>query len=111
MAEQDHTQENEVVQAQYKRTLENIIIGNEAGPEITVGDITLRFKKSAPVSALAALLANENRVEGMTQYLSKTLVPGQEELFTQLLDVIDIAGLAAVLDALGEGYTSFPDQS
>lgn len=103
--------EQEVVQAQFRRTIEHIVIGTDAGPEITVGDIVLRFKKSAPVSALAALLANENRVAGMETYIRKTLLPGQDEELNKLLDNIDIAGLAQVLDALGEGFTSFPDQS
>lgn len=107
----DNDQENEVVQAQYKRTLENILIGNEAGPEITVGDTVLRFKKSSPVSALAALLATENRVAGMEAYLRKTLLPGQDEALNTVLDNVDIEGLSKILDALGEGLTSFPDQS
>lgn len=103
--------ENETVLAQFKRTLDHILIGDGAGPEITVGDTVLRFKKAAPVSALAALLSDENRVAGMEKYLSKTLLPGQEEALQQVLDTVDINGLAQILDALGEGFTSFPAQS
>lgn len=105
------TPEAEVVQAQFKRTLERILIGNDAGPEITVGDVVLRFKTSAPVSALAALLANENRVAGMETYLRKTLLPGQDDALNQILDTVDLPGLAKILDTLGEGFTSFPEQS
>lgn len=109
--EPDNTQENTVVIAQFKRTLDHVLIGNGAGPEITVGDIVLRFKTSAPVSALAALIADENRISGMEKYLSKTLLPGQEGSLQQILDTVDIAGLSEILDALGEGFTSFPAPS
>jgi hypothetical protein len=111
MAEpKDKTKENETVLAQFKRTLDHILISAGAGPEIKVGKTTLKFKKSAPVSALAALIGDENRINGMEQYLRKTLLPGQDEALTELLDAIDIAGLSEILDALGEGFTSFPDK-
>lgn len=113
MAEaKDKTQENAAVLEQFKRNLDHILIDPETkGPEITVGSTVLTFKPKAPVRALARLVGETNRVEGMTEYINKTLVPGQEAAFDALLDEIDIDGLAEILNALGEGYTSFPKPS
>lgn len=104
--------ENEVVLEQFKRNLSHIQIDHEkTGPELTIGDTVLQFKAKPPVSALGTLIGDENRVNGMIGYIRKTLVPGQDEKFDALLDEIDIEGLSEILNALGEGYTSFPDQS
>lgn len=114
MAEKGNKEkENEVVFEQFKRNLDHILIGDKdkLGPEITVGDVVLQFKAKAPVSALGALIANENRVEGMAEYIRRTLLPGQEDTFNSLLDEIDVEGLSEILNALGEGYTSFPEKS
>lgn len=112
MATTDKAKENEVVLDQFKRNLDHIQIDHElTGPEITVGNTVLVFKAKPPVSALGALIGNENRVEGMIQYISKTLVPGQLADFNALLDEIDIEGLSEILTVLGEGYTSFPEKS
>lgn len=111
MAATDKTKESETTLTQFKRNLDHILIDHDkAGPEVTVGDTVLKFKIKPPVTALSALIGNENRVEGMVSYISKTLVKGQEEAFTALLEDIDIDGLAEILNALGEGYTSFPEK-
>lgn len=113
MAEpKDKTNENAAVLEQFKRNLGHILIDStKVGPEITVGDTVLTFKAKAPVNALAKLIGATNRVDGMIDYLNRTLVPGQEEDFESLLDHIDIEGLSEILNALGEGYTSFPEKS
>lgn len=114
MATTDATKEKEsaVALEQFKRNLDHIKIDKtEVGPEITIGDTVLRFKPKAPVSALSSLIGSENRVEGMSTYILKTLEPGQEDAFVALLDEIDIEGLGEILNALGEGYTSFPEKS
>lgn len=97
---------------QFRRNLDHILIDNDKiGPEVTVGNTVLRFKAKPPVKALSALIGATNRVEGMITYIGKTLVPGQEEALDTLLDDIDIEGLAEILNALSEGYTSFPEKS
>lgn len=103
--------ETEVISDQFKRNLDHIRIGDAKGPELTIGDITLQFRRKAPVKALAALIGNDNRVDGMTEYIKRVLVKGQDEEFDALLEDIDIDGLGEILSALGEGYTSFPAQS
>lgn len=105
--------ESKVVQEQFRRNLDHILIGsgNKTGPELTIGDTVLRFRAKAPVKALAALISDDNRVQGMITYILGVLEPGQEEAFMALLDSIDIEGLGEILEKLAEGYTSFPDQS
>lgn len=103
--------EGAVITEQFKRNLDHILIGSAGGPEITIGDTVLTFRKKAPVTALAILVGEENRVEGMKGYIRKALLKGQEEAFEELLDDVDIDGLGEILAALGEGYTSFPAQS
>lgn len=110
MAE-DKVKENAVVQEQFRRNLSHILINTDTvGPEITIGFDVFRFKTKAPVSALALLIGDDNRVEGMKKYLLGALEPGQEEAFTALLDKIDIDGLGEILNVLGEAYTSFPEK-
>lgn len=98
--------------AQFKRNLDHIRINPvEAGPELTLGDITLTFKKKAPLKALVALVDSPNQILGMTEYIRLTLVKGQEEALETLLEEIDVEGLGEILNVLSEAYTSFPDQS
>lgn len=103
--------EADVTLAQFKRNLDHILINtDEVGPEITIGLDVFTFKPKAPVSALAALIGEENRVDGMRKYLLGSLLPGQDEKFEELLNKIDIDGLGEILNVLGEGYTSFPEK-
>lgn len=106
----DKEQEGEVVLEQFKRNLSHILGTGNKGPEITIGDTVLQFKAKAPVTALASLINEGNRVDGMKEYIIQTLVPGQEEAFTALLDLIDIEGLSEILNVLSEGYSSFPEK-
>lgn len=107
----DKTKETGVVLNQFKKNLDHILIDNKkVGPEITVGHTVLRFKPKASVKALAALVGGTNRVESMAEYIRQTLSSGQEEDFESLLEYIDLDGLAEILNALGEGYTSFPEK-
>lgn len=112
MATTPKDKEHEATHEQFKRNLDHILIDSDvAGPEITLGATVLRFRSKAPVKALAKLIGGENRIDGMEGYIKDCLVKGQEEAFETLLDDIDIDGLAAIINALGEGYTSFPEPS
>jgi hypothetical protein len=103
---------DKIVLDQFKRNLSHIQINTkDVGPEITIGTHVFKFKSKPPVTALGILVGDDNRVEGMVGYITRCLVPGQEEEFMALLEEIDIEGLSEILNALGEGYTSFPDQS
>jgi len=106
------TVEEAVMVAQFKRNLDSILIDPvTAGPELTFGDIVLTFKTKAPVKALAALISTDNQVDGMLTYIRLCLVKGQEAALESLIEETDIAGLGAILEALGEAYTSFPSKS
>lgn len=111
MADTEKSKESEVVLEQFKRNLSSILIGKEAGPEITIGEHVFKFRAKPPVTALGILVGEENRVEGMTGYITRCLVPGQDDEFRALLEDIDIEGLSEILNVLGEAYTSFPEKS
>ena len=99
--------------AQFKRDLSHILIKSDSahmGPEITIGPYTLQFKEKVPVAALAELVGNDDRVAGMRQYIKLSLV-GDPTPFDEVLTQIDLEGLGEILEALGEGYTSFPAKS
>lgn len=104
--------EQDVTISQFKRNLDHIRINPvEAGPELTIGDITLVFKRKAPMKALIALVDSQSQISGMTEYIRLTLVKGQEAALETLLEEIDVEGLGEVLNALTEAYTSFPEKS
>jgi hypothetical protein len=104
--------EESVTTDQFRRNLDQIRIDPVAkGPELTIGDITLDFRKKAPVKALAALVSSTDQVQGMLTYIKLCLKPGQEAALEALLEEIDIEGLGEILNALGEAYTSFPEKS
>lgn len=99
-------------QEQFRKNLSHILIDNSVvGPELTIGDSVLRFKSKVPVRALARLISNEDRVQGMIDYISGALVAGQDDALNAVIDNTDIDGLAAIVSDLGEAYTSFPDKS
>lgn len=105
----------EATTTQFKRDLSHILIheaeGEEAqaGPLITIGKYNLQFKEKAPVNALGHLI--EGGLEGMRKYILMSLVDSAKPDFEEVQNHIDIDGLGEILNALGEGYTSFPAQS
>lgn len=114
MAEKiEKPKEAEAVASQFKRNLDHILIGSEAGPEITVGKWTLTFKTKGSVKATAELVGGENRVEAMKGYVRNNLVddPAVRAAFDELLSHIGIEGLGEIIAVLGEAYTSFPEKS
>ena len=113
MSNETSPKEAEAIQEQFKRNLSHILIDTKVkGPEIDFGGgQVLRFKSKAPVQALAKLVGSDNRVTGMEDYIRGVLMPGQDDVFSAILEVIDIDGLAEILGVLGEAYTSFPEKS
>jgi hypothetical protein len=107
---------DEVTAAQFARDLSHILIQHTPkgavpkGPKITLGGYELQFMEKAPVAALAELIGNENRVEGMKNYIRLTLEDGADDL-DELFKVIDMDGLGEIINVLGEAYTSFPAKS
>lgn len=107
----DNDKETEVSVAQFKRTMNHLLITEEGGPELTIGDRTIKFKKKAPVAALQSLLGEENNVAGMIGYIKNCLAKDQEGAIEFLVNDIDLEGLSEVLNWLNEAYTSFPEKS
>lgn len=101
--------ESSKIHEQFKRNLDHILIdAKEVGPELTVGKVVLTFRAKVPVKALARLISSDDRIGGMEEYIRKSLLAGQDEKLDQIMDDIDIDGLAEIVNALGEAYTSFP---
>ena len=79
------------------------------GPVITLGSYVLQFKQKAPVNALGHLI--EGGLNGMRQYVLLCLEDFSKADFQNVQNRIDVDGLGVILNALGEGYTSFPAKS
>lgn len=108
----DKTVESEAIHVQFKRNLDHILIdAKEVGPELTVGKTVLTFRAKVPVKALARLIGTEDRIGGMEAYIRTSLTAGQDEKLDEIMDNVDIDGLAEIVNALGEAYTSFPEPS
>lgn len=109
------TAKTEAVNGQFVRDLSHILIPETEegdapkGPLITIGDFKLQFKERAPVNALGHLI--EGGLEGMRKYIGLSLEEGAKPDFEAVQNRIDIDGLGEILNALGEGYTSFPAKS
>lgn len=105
----------EAVNSQFVRDLSHILIpeteeGEQPkGPRITIGTFNLQFKERAPVNALGHLI--EGGLEGMRKYIGLSLEDSSKPDFESVQSRIDIDGLGEILNALGEGYTSFPAKS
>ena len=105
-----------VILGQFKRDLSHILIHATAdgeqpkGPLITVGSYSLQFKEKAPLAALVKLIDADNQVNAMRNYVLLCL-EGDPAQFEALLGEIDVDGLGEIMNALGEGYTSFPSPS
>jgi hypothetical protein len=112
MATPDKDKLNETVQGQFVKNLDHILIDPKAkGPQIPIGKTTLKFKNKPPVTALGTLVGEANQIDGMTGYIRKCLIKGQEDAFNEILENIDLPGLGEIMEALSEGYTSFPEKS
>lgn len=112
---EDGDKKLEAQNAQFVRDLSHILIpeteeGTDArGPLIVIGPYKLQFKVEAPVNALAHLI--EGGLDGMRQYVQLTLESASKADFETVEGKIGVNGLGEILNALGEGYTSFPAQS
>lgn len=111
--QKDKAQETEVTVAQFKRSLDHILIGEKNGPVIDIGPYSLKFKEKGNVLAIAALLADDNKVDAMKNYIRGNLVddPAVHAAYEEVLGKIDVEGLGEILNVLSEAYTSFQDQS
>lgn len=96
-----------------KKNLAHLLISAQAesGPEIDFGERgVLVFKPKVPVTAMEALIGEENRVKALQSYIRLSLQEESREAFDALLDDLDLAGLNAIVEAVTEATTPFPSQ-
>lgn len=113
-AEAVAAEKKEVKLKQFSRDLSHILIhetepgAEAAGPLLTIGTYQLQFKEATTVEALARLV--QGGIDGMRDYVLLSL-EGDPADFESLLGKITIDGLGEIINALGEGYSSFPAKS
>lgn len=107
---------SEVKLVQFRKDLTHVLMHQTgegekaAGPLIVLGTYELQFKERAPLSALAELI--NGGLEGMRNYVLLSLENEDSRTdFASIQNLIDIDGLGEIINALGEGYSSFPEKS
>lgn len=104
--------EESLAEVALKRNLSHLLISNSTkkSPELTLGELVLHFKPKAPVTALAVLISEDNRVKGLQGYINLCLIPEDREDFVTLQDNIDLDGLNEIINALSEAYSALPTE-
>jgi hypothetical protein len=81
------------------------------GPQATIGGTTFKFKPKVPVTAIIQLIKNNNNFDGMTDYITGSLVDkdkeSQTEKFQSLLPDLDAEGLSSIMEWLTEASSGF----
>lgn len=94
-----------------KRNMSHLLISSieEGGPEIDFGERgVLVFKPRVPSTAMLELVSNENKIDGLRNYIRIALTPESRPVFDEVLDDIPMEGLNEIVEFLSEATTSFP---
>jgi hypothetical protein len=104
--------EESLAEVALKRNLSHLLISNSTkkAPEFTLGDTKFHFKPKAPVTALALLISEDNRVKGLQGYINLCLIPEDREDFAVIQDDLDLDGLNEIINALSEVYSTLPTE-
>jgi hypothetical protein len=92
------------------KNFDHILISSikEAGPELTLGGTTFKFKPKVPVTAIVRLIKNSNNFDGMRDYITGALVDsGQAQAFDDLLPDIGADGLSEMTEWLTKTSSGF----
>lgn len=82
----------------------------DKGPELTLGATVLHFKPKAPVTAMAVLIGEDNRVLGLQGYISLCMIEEDRDDFFRLQDDLDLPGLNEIINKLSEAYSALPTE-
>lgn len=85
-----------------------ISANKEKGPRITFGDTVLTFRPQVPATAMTELLSNDNKVEGLKNYIKFTLEKDSRDDFERLQDDLPLEALNAIVEVISEAATPFP---
>ena len=92
-----------------ERNLTHFLISarKETGPKLTFGKKVLVFKPAIPSTAMTELVANDNKIEGLRNYIRLSLKDESQADFDELLSDIPIEALNAIVEVLSEAATPF----
>lgn len=109
LSAEDTTQQTQALQS-LKRNFSHMLISaqeaeGKTGPEITFGDVVLTFRPAVPATAMSELLANDNKVEGLRNYVRLVLKPECRQDFEDLQDDIPLDALNQIVQTISEAST------
>jgi hypothetical protein len=108
---EDTTQSTRALQALERNFSHMLISAQEAegatGPKITFGEKLLTFRPQVPATAMTELLSNDNKVEGLKNYIRLTLQEDSREDFEALQDDLPLEALNKIVEVISEASTPF----
>ena len=112
LSAEDTTQQTQALRALEKNFTHMLISAQEAegktGPKVTFGEKVLVFRPAIPATAMAELLGNENnKIEGLRNYIRLSLQEESREDFEALQDDIPLDALNKLVEVISEAATPF----
>src|SRR5690348_4751578 len=109
LSAEDTTQQAKALQA-LERNFSHMLISaqeeeGKTGPKITFGEKTLVFRPQIPATAMTELLSNDNKVEGLRNYIRISLKEESREDFEALQDDIPLEALNKIVEVISEAAT------
>lgn len=106
LAAEDTTQQTQALQALERNFTHMLISAQEeegkTGPIITFGDRKLVFRPAIPSTAMTELLSNDNKVEGLRNYLRLSLREESRETFDDLQGDLPLDALNKLVETISE---------
>lgn len=109
LSAEDTTQQTQALRA-LERNFTHMLISSQeeegkTGPVITFGKTVLTFRPAVPATAMTELLSNDNKVEGLKNYIRLTLQEGSRDGFEALQDDIPLDALNKIVETISEAST------
>lgn len=106
LSAEDTTQTTKALRA-LERNFTHMLISSikETGPIITFGDTVLTFKPAVPATAMTELLSNDNKLEGLKNYIRLSLQEDSRDGFEALQDDLPIDALNKIVEVISEAAT------
>lgn len=106
LSAQDTTQQTQALKA-LERNFSHMLISSheaagETGPQITFGETVLVFRPAVPSTAVAELLGNDDKVQGLRNYIRLTLKPESRDDFEALQDDLPLDALNKIVEVISE---------
>jgi hypothetical protein len=106
LSAEDTTKQTQALQALERNFSHMLISSQEAegktGPKITFGDKVLTFRPAIPSTAMTELLGNDNKIEGLRNYVRLSLQPESRPTFEELQDDLPLDALNMIVETISE---------